>query len=92
MRVEISIYAIKCGHESIEAESAATKDIAAKKIRLIGGMSWESTAIYYQLLNRMVRERQGGLRSVDIAAILRFSRDRSAANRRRLGCADAYDG
>ena len=65
MRVEISIYAIKCGHESLEAESAATKDIAARKIRLIGSMSWESTAIYYQLLSRMVRKRQGGLPSVD---------------------------
>ena len=37
-----------------------------KKIGLIGGMSWESTAIYYQLLNRIARERLGGLHSVDL--------------------------
>ena len=34
-----------------------------KTIGLIGGMSWESTATYYQLLNRMARERLGGLHS-----------------------------
>ena len=27
-----------------------------KTIGLIGGMSWESTVTYYQLLNRMARE------------------------------------
>ena len=37
-----------------------------KKIGLIGGMSWESTAIYYKLLNRMARKRLGGLHSVDL--------------------------
>jgi aspartate racemase len=43
---------------------------------LIGGMSWESTAIYYRLLNELTRERLGGLHSarlllwsVDFAAI-----------------------
>ncbi|WP_299474563.1 aspartate/glutamate racemase family protein [uncultured Roseibium sp.] len=34
-----------------------------KTIGLLGGMSWESTVIYYQYLNRMVRERCGGLHS-----------------------------
>ena len=34
-----------------------------KLLGLIGGMSAESTAIYYQLLNRLVRERLGGLHS-----------------------------
>ncbi|POF28231.1 aspartate/glutamate racemase family protein [Roseibium marinum] len=34
-----------------------------KTIGLLGGMSWESTAIYYQMLNRMARERLGGLHS-----------------------------
>lgn len=34
-----------------------------KTIGLIGGMSWESTATYYRLLNEAVRERQGGLHS-----------------------------
>jgi len=34
-----------------------------KTIGLIGGMSWESTALYYQLINREVGARLGGLRS-----------------------------
>ena len=35
-------------------------------IGLIGGMSWESTAVYYRLLNEGVRARSGGLHSADI--------------------------
>ncbi|MEU4796717.1 aspartate/glutamate racemase family protein [Streptomyces sp. NPDC023327] len=34
-----------------------------KTIGLIGGMSWESTAEYYRLLNERTRERLGGLHS-----------------------------
>ena len=34
-----------------------------KTIGLIGGMSWESTAIYYRHLNEIARERLGGLHS-----------------------------
>lgn len=34
-----------------------------KQLGLLGGMSWESTARYYSLLNRGVGERLGGLRS-----------------------------
>ena len=34
-----------------------------KCIGLIGGMSWESTAVYYSAINRAVRERLGGLHS-----------------------------
>jgi aspartate racemase len=30
---------------------------------LIGGMSWESTAVYYRLLNELARQRLGGLHS-----------------------------
>jgi aspartate racemase len=37
-----------------------------KIIGLIGGMSWESTATYYRLLNTAVRERVGGLHSAKI--------------------------
>jgi aspartate racemase len=37
-----------------------------KKIGLIGGMSFESTAIYYRMINEMVREACGGLTSADI--------------------------
>lgn len=35
-------------------------------IGLIGGMSWESTAVYYRRLNQQVRERLGGLHSANI--------------------------
>ena len=49
---------------------------AMRRIGLLGGMSWESTALYYQLLNEEVRERLGGfhsarlvLASVDFAEI-----------------------
>jgi len=50
-----------------------------KTIGLLGGMSWESTAEYYRLLNSLVRERLGGLHSakcvlysVDFAEIERL--------------------
>ncbi|GAU83886.1 aspartate/glutamate racemase family protein [Bosea sp. BIWAKO-01] len=35
-------------------------------IGLIGGMSWESTAVYYRLLNERVRALRGGLHSADV--------------------------
>ena len=34
-----------------------------RTIGLIGGMSWESTALYYRIINREVAERLGGLHS-----------------------------
>jgi aspartate racemase len=37
-----------------------------KRLGLIGGMSWESTTHYYQLLNRMARERLGGQHSAPL--------------------------
>ena len=37
-----------------------------KTIGLIGGMSWESTVTYYQVLNRLARERLGGLHSAQL--------------------------
>ncbi|WP_457027929.1 aspartate/glutamate racemase family protein [Kitasatospora sp. P5_F3] len=50
-----------------------------KVIGLIGGMSWESSAEYYRLLNELTRERLGGLHSarcvlwsVDFAEIERL--------------------
>ena len=36
-----------------------------KKIGLIGGMSWESTSLYYELINKKVKELKGGLHSAD---------------------------
>lgn len=47
-----------------------------KTIGLIGGMSWESTALYYRILNEETARRLGGfhsapvlLHSLDFAAI-----------------------
>ena len=37
-----------------------------KRIGLLGGMSWESTAVYYRLANELVAERLGGLHSADL--------------------------
>ena len=37
-----------------------------KKLGIIGGMSWESTAIYYKHLNQGVRARLGGLHSANL--------------------------
>jgi aspartate racemase len=53
-----------------------------KRIGLLGGMSWESSAEYYRFINEATRERLGGLhsadcllRSVDFAEIARLQRD-----------------
>ncbi|WP_425539179.1 aspartate/glutamate racemase family protein [Microaceticoccus formicicus] len=43
-----------------------------KTIGLIGGMSWESTATYYRIINQTVKEKLGGLHS---AKILLYSAD-----------------
>ena len=37
-----------------------------KRIGIIGGMSWESTQTYYQLINEAVRDRLGGLHSAQL--------------------------
>ncbi len=53
-----------------------------RRIGLLGGMSWESSAEYYRLVNEATRDRLGGLhsadcvlRSVDFAAVERLQRD-----------------
>ena len=43
-----------------------------KTIGLIGGMSWESTVTYYQVINETVKEKLGGLHS---AKLLMYSVD-----------------
>ncbi|MGH7022982.1 MAG: aspartate/glutamate racemase family protein, partial [Caulobacteraceae bacterium] len=40
-----------------------------KRLGLIGGMSWESTAVYYRLLNQMARARLGGHHSADLVMV-----------------------
>ncbi len=37
-----------------------------KTIGLIGGMSWESTVTYYQIVNEVVKEKLGGLHSAKV--------------------------
>lgn len=53
-----------------------------KKIGLIGGMSWESSQVYYELINKKVREELGGfhsskciLESVNFAEIEKLQHD-----------------
>lgn len=36
-----------------------------KKIGLIGGMSWESSVTYYQIINQVVKQHLGGLHSAE---------------------------
>jgi len=40
-----------------------------KTLGLIGGMSWESTTLYYQYLNRMARDRLGGQHSASLVMV-----------------------
>lgn len=40
-------------------------DPLVKRIGLIGGMSWQSSALYYSLINEAVTERLGGFHSAD---------------------------
>src|SRR4051794_21175966 len=72
-----------------------------KRIGLLGGMSWESSAVYYRLVNEAVRDRLGGLhsadcllRSVDFAGVEQLQRagDWEAAGRLLAGEAQALEG
>ncbi|MHA7261832.1 aspartate/glutamate racemase family protein [Arthrobacter sp. TMN-37] len=40
-----------------------------KRIGLLGGMSWESSALYYSLINEGVRDRLGGLHSASCVLV-----------------------
>ncbi len=40
-----------------------------KRIGLIGGMSWQSSALYYSLINELVAERLGGFHSADCVMV-----------------------
>ena len=60
------------------------EDELMRTIGLLGGMSWESSALYYRLANEIVRDRLGGLHSahcvlysVDFAAIAAMQRSGS---------------
>jgi aspartate racemase len=45
------------------------ENAAVKTIGLLGGMSWESTALYYRLLNQGIAERLGDLHSADCVVV-----------------------
>jgi aspartate racemase len=57
-----------------------------KTIGMLGGMSWESTALYYRTANELVRERRGGLASADLLV-----RSLDFAEVRRLQLEDRWD-
>jgi aspartate racemase len=48
------------------APATGLRGLMMKTIGLIGGMSWESTAVYYRRLNEQVRRLCGGLHSAEI--------------------------
>jgi aspartate racemase len=67
-----------------------------KTIGLLGGMSWESSIIYEQIINQKVRARLGGahsasllIRSYDFAVIERLQATGDWAQAGRLLAADA---
>lgn len=71
-----------------------------KTIGLIGGLSWESSAEYYRIINETVRERLGGLHSADcllysfdFAEIeaLQVAGDWDAATQRMIDAAQALE-
>jgi hypothetical protein len=45
------------------------KGLRMKTIGLLGGMSWESTALYYRLINDAVNRRLGGLHSARMVMV-----------------------
>ena len=49
-----------------EASTRPRPPTTMKTIGLLGGMSWESTVTYYQLLNREIGRRLGGVHSARI--------------------------
>jgi aspartate racemase len=52
-----------CRSRISSAHLSADQETELKTVGLIGGMSWESTAEYYRLLNEFTRDRLGGLHS-----------------------------
>jgi aspartate racemase len=60
------------GHALQAAFRAGRTTRRMKTIGMIGGMSWESTLLYYRLINQTVRDQLGGLHS---ARLLLYSVD-----------------
>ena len=61
-----------------------------RTIGLLGGMSWESTAIYYRLMNERVRDRLGGLHSASLL-LLSYEFAEIAAMQSRGAWAEAVE-
>ena len=40
-----------------------------RRLGLLGGMSWQSSALYYSLINELVAERLGGVHSADLVMV-----------------------
>jgi len=59
LQTPVALYQLECN-------SVLNQGITMKTIGLIGGMSAESTAVYYTLLNQMARAQHGGLTSAEI--------------------------
>ena len=47
----------------------STGDAGMKTIGLIGGMSWESSALYYRIVNEEVKRRLGGLHAAEVVLL-----------------------
>lgn len=62
------VQASQSSHDGRSAAGAAPPRgyLTVKTLGLIGGISAESTAVYYQQLTRLVRERLGGLHSCEL--------------------------
>jgi aspartate racemase len=52
--------------DTVDIGIAAAKANHMRTIGLLGGMSWESTAVYYRRINENVRDRLGGLHSAKV--------------------------
>ncbi|HYO29805.1 MAG TPA: aspartate/glutamate racemase family protein [Thermomicrobiales bacterium] len=58
-----------CGHPTTVSPCHPTTQAPTRTIGLIGGMSWESSALYYRIVNESVKARLGGLHSAEIVLV-----------------------
>jgi len=65
-RVRLSVVDVNAGVGVEQIHYRLSWRHEMKTIGMIGGMSWESTALYYRRINELVRERLGGLHSAPI--------------------------
>ena len=62
---QVSCWTIDAGAESVGESGKRGRDL--RKLGIIGGTSWHSTALYYEHINRGVAQRLGGLHSARLA-------------------------